>query len=72
MTSNKELPTPNQKFSRIIPKTLNGTDGDTPDNNQKYPMYIKYSIYENDSKTKCDTYLSRALNIFDNSYRFLI
>ena len=67
LTSNKELPTPNQKFSRIIPITFNGSDGtDTPDNNQKFPMYIKYII---DNSGNCDVYLGRVANIFD-SYKF--
>ena len=68
LTSNKELPTPNQTFSRIIPVTSNGADGtDTPDNNQKFPMYIKYII---ESNGDCNVYLARAKNIFNAKYKF--
>jgi len=68
LTSNKELPTPNQKFSRIIPVTSNGSDGtDTPDNNQKFPMYIKYVV---DNLGQCNVYLARAKNIFNGKYKF--
>ena len=74
LTSNKELPTPNQKFSRIIPRTYNAVDGDTPDNNQKFPMYIKYELntetVDSSKVCSCDIYLARATNIFDNKYKF--
>ena len=70
LTSNKELPTPNQKFSRIIPMTFNSTDGDTPDNNQKFPMYIKYILSKDNNDINCNVYLGRAANIFNAKYKF--
>lgn len=39
LTSNKELPTPIQAFTQVLPQTKPGTDSDTPDANQKYPMF---------------------------------
>lgn len=47
LTSNKELPSQNQKYSEILPKTTATTSGtgdsttysDKADNNQKYPMF---------------------------------
>lgn len=39
LTSNKELPTPIQAFTQVLPQTKPGNDSDTPDANQKYPMF---------------------------------
>ena len=43
LKSNKELPSPDQKFSYIIPSTgVNANTGaDSPDANQQYPMYME-------------------------------
>lgn len=72
LTSNKELPTPAQRFSMIVPETENKQSEDVPDNNQKYPMYIKYDINKDSETNKliCKTYLARAINIFDNKFKF--
>ena len=69
LTSNKELPTPAQRFSMIIPVTKDKTN--KPDNNQKYPMYIKYIIdNNNENKLVCKTYLARAPQIFAGNFKF--
>ena len=68
LTSNKELPTPFQKFSRLVPQTNPGTSSDTPDNNQKFPMFMIYNI--NESTNKCNIKLARVANIFDSKYKF--
>lgn len=74
LTSNKELPTPVQRFSMIIPQTVNGATEDTPNNNQKFPMYVKYTITEeevnNEVNLICKPYLLRATQIFNNSFKF--
>ena len=45
LTSNKELPSPDQKFSIIIPKTGQKPDlSDKPDANQKHPMFAVYDL----------------------------
>lgn len=65
LTSNKELPSSNQKFSMAIPKTNNSTSGDKPDANQKYPMFGIIEL-ENGYKIK----LSRIKNILDSAFKF--
>ena len=41
LMSNKELPSPNQAFSRLLPETTYKADGSaTASNEQRYPMYI--------------------------------
>ena len=72
LTSNKELPSSNQKFSRIIPQTINkyneetGTFKDTANSNQKYPMF---AIIDVDGGTY-GIKLARVLNIFNNNFTF--
>ena len=39
LTSNKELPTPLQAFTQVLPKTSPGAASDSPNANQKYPMF---------------------------------
>ena len=39
LTSNKELPSANQKFSMAVPQTSNAGGKDTANENQKYPMF---------------------------------
>lgn len=68
LTSNKELPTPVQKFSRLVPQTNPGTSSDTPDNNQKFPMFMIYNIDE--QQNKCNIKLARVANIFNSGYLF--
>ena len=50
LTSNKELPTPIQAFTQILPQTKPGDSSDTPDANQKYPMFGVISFDFNNSK----------------------
>ena len=68
LTSNKELPTPFQKFSRLVPQTNPGTSSDTPDNNQKFPMFMIYNIDE--INNICNIKLARVGNIFNDKYKF--
>jgi hypothetical protein len=56
LTSNKELPSAQQKFSRILPQTKGTYDAttatykDTPSTDQKYPMFsiikVNSGIYD--------------------------
>lgn len=66
LTSNKELPSPDQKFSWIIPKTtskLNGsTFKDTASKEQKYPMFGIIDC----NGTSYSIKLSRITNIMVN------
>ena len=41
LKSNKELPSEHQVFSKVIPHTTSKTTGDSPDNNQLSPMFIR-------------------------------
>lgn len=65
LTSNKELPSANQKFSLAVPQTSNSGGKDTANNNQKYPMFgiIKLS-------NTIDVKLVRITNIFNAKYKF--
>jgi hypothetical protein len=48
LTSNKELPSPYQKFSLIIPQSgLDSKGKDSADVNQKYPMFAIISQSSN-------------------------
>ena len=49
LTSNKELPTANQKFSQIIPETTVKDGKDTASANQKYPMFCIISFNNDDT-----------------------
>jgi hypothetical protein len=62
LTSNKELPSNYQEFSKLIPKT----NGSTADTNQQYPMF---AIIKPDSEG-CSISLARVHNIFNNGYKF--
>ena len=70
LKSNKELPTPRQKFSNIIPKTNPGDSSDTPSNNQLYPMFMIYDFEKQSSEIHCKIKLGRITNIFDSTYKF--
>ena len=70
-TSNKELPTNYQSFSKVIPQSIiTITDGvvtkSTADNAQKYPMYSKIIVEDSGWKIL----LSRINNIQSSSYKF--
>lgn len=58
-TSNKELPSNNQVFSLLIPKTNNSGSSDKPDGAQRYPMYLVIDINNNNYELK----LVRLTNI---------
>ena len=65
LTSNKELPSANQKFSMVIPQTTITGGADKADNNQKYPMFGIISL----DSDKYTLKLARIVNIF-KSYKF--
>ena len=67
LTSNKELPSSSQKFSKLIPETNNAASGDKPNANQKYPMFGIISL----TTSKYDIKLARITNVFeDNTHVF--
>ena len=65
LTSNKELPSANQKFSLAVPQTSNAGGKDTANNNQKYPMFGIIQL-----GNTIDVKLVRITNIFNNKYKF--
>ena len=58
LTSNKELPSAVQKFSKILPKTINA-GSDSPSGEQKYPMFSEVSF----TSTGYKIILARVANI---------
>lgn len=66
LTSNKELPSANQKFSIIVPKTTNTGNKDKADDNQKYPMFGIIELDNSQYKIK----LVRVANIFSSDFKF--
>ena len=47
LTSNKELPSANQKFSMVVPNTINKNGKDTASSEQKYPMFGIITLEDN-------------------------
>ena len=47
LKSNKELPSPSQKFSYVIPKTNVTNSGDKPNANQQRPMFAEIKLDNN-------------------------
>lgn len=66
LTSNKELPSANQKFSLAVPQTSNTGGSDKASDEQKYPMF---GIIELDGSTY-DIKLARVANIFNSNFKF--
>lgn len=66
LTSNKELPSANQKFSMAVPQTSNAGGKDTANENQKYPMF---GIVRLDN-SQYQVQLVRVANIFNSSFKF--
>ena len=63
LTSNKELPSPDQKFSIIVPNTgRDSSNADAADDNQKDPMF---AIINNSGIR-----LIKIQNIFNSNYKF--
>lgn len=63
LTSNKELPSNYQHFSKVIPLTTEGASGDKPDGNQQYPMFTVTDMNNNSYTVK----LIRITNILDDT-----
>lgn len=59
LKSNKELPSANQKFSYIIPKTDNGATSDKPNIDQQYAMFTEIDL----DPSVFNIYLYRIKNI---------
>ena len=66
LTSNKELPSANQKFSLAVPQTIRSGNSDSASNEQKYPMFGIISL----DTSKYDIKLVRIANIFNASFKF--
>lgn len=67
LKSNKELPSPDQRFAYVIPKTTVGASSDTPNANQQKPMFAEIELL-NDNKYKL--YLYRVENIMNGTKLF--
>lgn len=66
LTSNKELPSPNQKFSMIVPKTDVTGSSPAANDNQKRPMFGVIRL----TPEKYSIYLVRIEGIFNNKFKF--
>ena len=60
LKSNKELPSPDQKFSLVIPKTNVADSGDKPNANQQRPMFAEIEFV---GENGYNIYLARVENI---------
>lgn len=68
LTSNKELPSANQKFSMAVPQTtVNSKGKDVASMNQQYPMF---GIIHIDQDNNYDIKLVRIANILTSSAKF--
>lgn len=65
-SSNKELPSANQKFSVLLPQTTVSGGTDKPNVNQEYPMFGIINLGTSQYTIK----LARVANIFNSSYKF--
>ena len=68
LTSNKELPTQKQVFSRLIPKTTVKDGADKPDGSQKFPMFctIMFGTPTSAGAVDASIYLARIDNIMSS------
>lgn len=66
LTSNKELPSANQKFSLAIPETTVKNGNDTANANQKYPMFGIIRLVDSDYSIE----LVRIANILTSTAKF--
>ena len=65
LKSNKELPSPKQRFSYVLPRT---TDAGQPAADQQYPMYSCISVaFDNSNMANYSITLCRIKNILDDS-----
>ena len=65
LTSNKELPTPKQRFSILVPKTDDTGKSDSANANQKNPMYAVISL--NNSNKTYTLELVRVRGVFNDA-----
>lgn len=65
LTSNKELPTPKQRFSILVPKTDDTGKSDAANANQKNPMYAVISL--NNANKTYTLELVRVRGIFNDT-----
>lgn len=66
LTSNKELPSANQKFSIAIPETTVKNGKDVANANQKYPMFGIIKLSDSDYNVE----LVRIANILTSTAKF--
>ena len=66
LTSNKELPSSNQKFSKVLPLTIIKSGKDSPSAEQKYPMFAILDF----KNSNIDIKLIRLKNIFNSTFVF--
>jgi hypothetical protein len=66
LKSNKELPSPFQTFSYVIPKTDTTGSSDSPSGNQQRPMFAKIHLDSSNYKI----YLCRIENILTANFKF--
>lgn len=67
LKSNKELPSPDQRFAYVIPKTVVGTSSDTPNANQQKPMFAEIEL---NTGNKYKVYLYRVENVMNGTKLF--
>ena len=65
LTSNKELPSADQKFSKVLPKTTIKSGKDTVSPEQKYPMFAIIT-----TGNQISIKLIRIKNIFTDKFVF--
>ena len=72
LTSNKELPSTYQHFSRVIPETSegSGSGSDTADTNQQFPMICITKFTESNNSVTYSIELARIHNILNNKQKF--
>lgn len=66
LKSNKELPSPDQRFAYVIPKTTVGASSDTPNANQQRPMFAEIAL----NGGTYTIYLYRVENIMNGTKLF--
>lgn len=70
LTSNKELPSANQKFSFIVPQTINKNGKDSASSEQKYPMFAIINLETVGGSVDITAKLVRIKNIFTTDFKF--
>lgn len=69
LKSNRELPSPSQKFAYVIPKTNITGSSDKPNANQQRPMFAEI-VLTNNGESEYNIYLYRIENIMQGTNLF--